>query len=326
MLILSGAQVQALIDMGEAIDAIESALVEFSAGEAIMPIRATTQVPAHHGLMLSMPAFLGRTNALGSKTVTVYKDNQQKGLPRILATVVVNDPETGEVLALMDGTYLTAIRTAAASGVATRHLALPGPKVVAILGAGIQGHSHLWAMCEVREVTRVRVYDHTRTKAEKFKTANESRFRIPIDVAFSAEAAIRGADLIVLATTSPTPIVQWAWLKPGAHINAVGSHAPGARELDSDTVAHARVVVDSREANFAECGDVLIPLQEGRITRDMVVDEIGEVAAGTKPGRSNPTQVTIYKSVGIAVEDVAAANLIYRKALAQGIGHSVELS
>ncbi len=325
MLILSAAQVQSLIDMGEAIDAVERALVEFSGGAAVMPVRVSTQVPSHSGLMLSMPAFLGRTDALGSKIVTVYKDNPRQGLPTILAAVVVNDPQTGKVLALMDGTYLTAIRTAAASGVATRHLASPGPKVLAILGAGVQGQSHLWAMRQIAQVTRARIYNRTRAKAEAFKTAHEPRFRIPIDIVESAEAAVRGADLIVLATTAAAPIVKWEWLKPGCHINAVGSHSPAARELDSDTVAHARVVVDSREANFAECGDVLIPLQEARITREQVADEIGEVAAGSKRGRTSPTQVTLFKSVGIAVEDVAAANLIYRKALAKGVGTTVEL-
>lgn len=326
MLILGAAQVRELIDMGEAIAAVERALVEFSSGHAVMPVRVTTQVPSHTGLMLAMPAFLGRTDALGSKIVTVYKDNPQKGLPIILAAVLVNDPDTGAVLALMDGTYLTAVRTAAASGVATRHLASPGPKVLAILGAGVQGQSHLWAMREVAQVVRTRIYSRTRAKAEAFKTTNEPRFRIPIDVVDSAEAAVHEADLIVLATTATAPIIKWAWLKAGCHINAVGSHSPGVRELDSDTVAQARLVVDSRDANFAECGDILIPLQEGRFPREHAADEIGEVAAGSKPGRTTPTQVTLFKSVGIAVEDVAAANLIYRKALVKGIGTSVQLS
>jgi len=326
MLIISATQVRELIDMKEAVDAVERALIEFSAGAAVMPVRVATPVPAHSGLMLAMPAFLSRTDALGSKIVTVYKNNPQQGLPIILAAVIVNDPDTGKVLALMDGTYLTAVRTAAASGVATRHLATPGPKVLAILGAGVQGGSHLWAMREVAQVTGVRVYNRTRVKADALKATYEPRFRIPIEVADSAEAAVRGADLIVVATTASTPVLNWAWLKPGSHINAVGSHAPGVRELDSDTVAHARVVVDSREANFAECGDILIPLQEGRITRDHAADEIGEVASGAKPGRTHATQVTLFKSVGIAVEDVAAANLIYRKAMTKGVGSNIDLS
>ncbi|MDR7521450.1 MAG: NAD(P)-binding domain-containing protein [Armatimonadota bacterium] len=324
-LILSAAQVRDLLDMREAIDAVERALVEFSSGQAVMPVRSTTQVPAHAGLMLSMPAFLGKTDALGSKIVTVYKGNPQRGLPTILAVVVLNDPQTGRVLAVMDGAYLTAVRTAAASGAATRHLAPPGPKTLAILGAGVQGASHLWAMREVAQVTRVRLYNRSRERAEAFKRDLEPRFGVPIDVVGSAEDAVRGADLAVLATTATAPIVRWPWFKAGCHINAVGSHSPGARELDSDTVAAARVVVDSREANFTECGDILVPLQEGRITREQVADEIGEVIAGAKPGRQHPEQVTVYKSVGIAVEDVATANLVYRKAVARGVGTEVDL-
>ncbi len=324
-LILSAAQVRQLIDMREAIDGVERALVEFSTGQAVMPVRSTTQVPPHGGAMLSMPAFLGKTDALGSKIVTVYKGNPQRGLPTILAVVVLNDPQTGKVLAIMDGAYLTAVRTAAASGAATRHLATPGPKTLAILGAGVQGQSHLWAMREAAQVNRVRLYNRTRDKALAFKAEMEPRFGVAVDVVGSEEEAVRGADLVVLATTATTPIVRWEWVKPGAHINAVGSHSPGAREVDSETVARARVVVDSRDANFTECGDILTPLQEGRITREQVSDEIGEVVAGAKPGRTRPDQVTLYKSVGIAIEDVAAADLIYRKARSSGTGTEVAL-
>jgi ornithine cyclodeaminase/alanine dehydrogenase-like protein (mu-crystallin family) len=180
-------------------------------------------------------------------------------------------------------------------------------------------------MREVAQVARARIYDTDRPKAAAFKTRLESRFSMPIDVAGSAETAVRDADLVVLTTTAPTPIVQWEWFKPGCHINAVGSHSPAARELDSATVAHARVVVDSRDANLTECGDILIPLGEGQITREHVSDEIGEVIARAKPGRTSPQQVTLYKSVGIAVEDVAAADLVYRKAVALRAGTTVEL-
>lgn len=325
MLILSGADVRRLITMREAIDAVEGALVEFSRGQAHMPVRSVTQVGAHHGVMLSMPAFLSHSGALGSKIVTVYKENPQRDLPMILATVLVHDPQTGRLLAMMEGTYLTAIRTAAASGVATKYLARPGPKVLAIIGGGVQGHSHLWAMHELGPLTHVRLHDRTRRKAEAFKATHEPTFRVPIEVVASPEEAVRDADLIILATTAPTPVIQWQWVKPGAHINAVGSHARNTRELDSETIAHARIVVDSREANLTECGDILIPLEEGRVTREALTDEIGEVAAGLKAGRTRPDQVTVFKSVGIAVEDVAAANLIYRKALVQGIGTTVDL-
>jgi ornithine cyclodeaminase/alanine dehydrogenase-like protein (mu-crystallin family) len=182
-LILSRAQVRELLDMRDAIGAVEKGLVEFSAGQAVMPVRVTTQVPAHAGVALGMPAFLGQTNALGTKIVTVYKNNPGRGLPTILAVVVVNDPETGKVEAIMDGGYLTAVRTAAASAVGTKHLANNDARVVGILGAGVQGESHLWAMTEVARVERAVVYNRTREKAERFKEEMGRRFGLPIEVA-----------------------------------------------------------------------------------------------------------------------------------------------
>ena len=324
-LILSRAQVRELLDMRDAIGAVERGLVEFSAGQAVMPVRVTTQVPAHGGIVLGMPAFLGQTNALGTKIVTVYKNNPGKGLPTILAVVVVNDPETGKVEAIMDGGYLTAVRTAAASAVGTKYLANPDARVVGILGAGVQGESHLWAMTEVAKIERVVVYNRTRAKAERFKEEMGKRFGVPIEVLANEEAVCRTSDILVLATTAVEPITRREWLKPGAHVNAVGSHAPGARELDGETVAAARVVVDSRDANLAESGDLLIPMKDGKIDQAHFADEIGEVAAGTKPGRRSKDEITIFKSVGIAVEDVATANLVYQRAKEKGVGTQVEL-
>jgi ornithine cyclodeaminase/alanine dehydrogenase len=325
-LILSREQVRELLDMRAAIEAVEKGLVEFSSGQAVMPVRVATQVPAHAGLVLGMPAFLGATDALGTKIVTVYKNNPPRGLPTIMAVVVINDPRTGRVEAIMDGGYLTAVRTAAASAVGTKYLAKGDARVLGILGTGVQGASHLWAMKEVLTgLRRVVVYNRTRDRAETFAQEMGARFGLPIGVLDSEEAVCRESDVLVLATTATQPIVERAWLKPGVHVNAVGSHSPGARELDSDTVADARIVVDSREANLAECGDLLIPMNEGRIGREHFADEIGEVAAGRKPGRGSPEQITIYKSVGIAVEDVATGNLVYRRALEQGIGTRVEL-
>jgi ornithine cyclodeaminase/alanine dehydrogenase len=324
-LILSREQVQELLDMRAAIDAVESGLVEFSAGQAVMPVRVTTPVPAHGGVVLGMPAFLGQTNALGTKIVTVYKNNPARGLPTILAVVVVNDPETGKVEAIMDGGYLTAVRTAAASAVGTKYLARPESRTLGILGTGVQGFSHLWAMKEVSGVEEVVIYNRSADKAREFKRQNSERFGLPIEIAPNEQAVCRAADILVLATTAAEPIIRREWLKPGLHINAVGSHSPGARELDSATVAAARIVVDSREANLKESGDLLIPMSEGKISQDAFGDEIGEVAAGKKPGRRSPDEITIYKSVGIAIEDVATANLVLARARAQGVGTQVEL-
>lgn len=324
-LILSRAQVRDLLDMRAAIDAVERGLVEFSAGQAVMPVRVTTQVPKHGGIVLGMPAFLGESAALGTKIVTVYKNNPSRGLPTILAVVVVNDPETGKVEAIMDGGYLTAVRTAAASAVGTKYLANKDAKVLGILGLGVQGASHLWAMTEVAKLEKVVVYNRSRDKADAFKTEQGPRFGLPIEIAANEEEVCRQSDILVLATTASEPIVRREWMKPGVHVNAVGSHSPGARELDGDTVAAARVVVDSREANLAECGDLLIPMKEGKIDQAHFVDEIGEVAAGKKPGRAATEQITIYKSVGIAVEDVATGSLVLRRAREKGVGTQVDL-
>ncbi|TAK22355.1 MAG: ornithine cyclodeaminase family protein [Chloroflexota bacterium] len=324
-LILNRENVRELLDMRDAIDAVERALVEFSAGQAHMPVRVTTRIEKHSGIALGMPAFLAETNALATKIVTVYKDNPKRGLPTIMAVVVVNDPETGKVVAIVDGGYLTAVRTAAASAVGTKYLANPGARVLGILGAGVQGESHLWAISEVAPIERVVLYNRSRDKAEAFKAAMEARHGKRIEIASSEEAVCRASDIVVLATTAANPITRHEWFRPGTHINAVGSHSPGARELDSDTVADARIVVDSREANKVECGDLLIPLREGRITEEHFTDEIGEVARGLKPGRRTNDEITIYKAVGIAVEDVATANLVYRRALERGIGTQVDL-
>jgi alanine dehydrogenase len=324
-LILSRAQVRELLDMRAAIDAVERGLIEFSAGNAVMPVRVTTGVPKHGGIVLGMPAFLGDSNALGTKIVTVYKNNPSRGLPTIMAVVVVNDPETGKVEAIMDGGYLTAVRTAAASAVGTKYLANKDARVLGILGLGVQGESHLWAMTEVAKLERVVVYNRSREKADKFKAELTERFGLPIEIAENEEAVCRQSDILVLATTAAEPIIRREWLKPGVHINAVGSHSPGARELDADTVAAARVVVDSRDANMAECGDLLIPMKEGRIDQNHFCDEIGEVAAGKKPGRSSADQVTIYKSVGLAVEDVATGSLVLQRAREKGVGTQVDL-
>jgi alanine dehydrogenase len=324
-LILSRAQVRDLLDMRAAIDAVERGLIEFSAGNAVMPVRVTTGVPKHGGIVLGMPAFLGDSNALGTKIVTVYKNNPSRGLPTIMAVVVVNDPETGKVEAIMDGGYLTAVRTAAASAVGTKYLANKDARVLGILGLGVQGESHLWAMTEVAKLERVVVYNRSREKADRFKAELTQRFGLPIEIAENEETVCRQSDILVLATTAAEPILKKEWLKPGVHINAVGSHSPGARELDAETVAAARVVVDSRDANMAECGDLLIPMKEGKIDQNHFCDEIGEVAAGKKPGRGLADQITIYKSVGIAVEDVATGSLVLQRAREKGVGTQVDL-
>jgi len=220
----------------------------------------------------------------------------------------------------MDGSYITAIRTACASAMATEALANPRTPVLGILGAGVQARAHIQALSHVRKIECIRLYSPSGTSAAAIKKEMAPQLNCAIEVAHHAESVVRDADLLVTVTTAKEPILKFEWLKPGAHINAVGSHRPDLREIDGATLARATIVVDSREAIMAECGDILLALKEKSIGENAIYAEIGEVLAGTKAARKNGDEITLYKSVGIAIQDVAAANLVYRKALKEGVG------
>lgn len=286
--------VRALLRMEELIPVMAGALADLSRGKVVQPVRVMVPVAEHEGFLGVMPAYSGA--ALGAKLVTFYPKNRDVHTHH--AMVLLFRPETGEPLATMDGRLITEMRTAAVSAVATRLLARPDASVLALLGSGVQARSHLEALRLVREFRDIRVWSprHARAFAEQ----------AGIRAAASAEEAVRGADVVVVATTSTTPVLQGKWLSPGAHINAVGAPRPTWRELDDDTLARARIYVESREAATRESGDVIAA---GRIFA-----EIGEVVAGTKAGRASEDEITLFKSVGVAVEDIATADLVYRKA------------
>jgi ornithine cyclodeaminase/alanine dehydrogenase-like protein (mu-crystallin family) len=235
------------------------------------------------------------------------------------------DPATGVPLAILEAGYLTGVRTAAASGVATDLLARKDAHELAILGAGVQGRHHLAAMLAVRPIERVRVFDVRRENAEGYCREMQPTTSATLQVAGSAEEAIRGADVIVATSTTRDPIVELPWLQPGVHINGVGAHTPDTRELAGEVVAKARVVVDSREAALKEAGDLLAPVATGLVSAEQLSDELGEVITGAKPGRTSPDQITLYKSVGIALQDMAVAKLVYDRALEAGVGTEVDL-
>jgi alanine dehydrogenase len=325
MLILSEKQVQALIDIDELIAALERAHIQYSTGNAVMPVRLVVPLPQIEGRITSMPGFLNEDQALGMKVVTYFQNNPMQNLPSILATIMLFSPESGKMIAVMDGSYITAIRTACASAMASKVLSNSTASVLGVLGAGVQAKAHITALARVRKLHGVKIYSPSGTSATRVKQELQSEIEAAIEVAKSAEEAVRGSDLIVIATTAKQPIVTAEWLKPGAHINAVGSHRPDLRELDGATLARSRVFVDSRDAIMAECGDVLLALAEKSITADHVQGEIGEVLAATKPGRTKPDEVTLYKSVGIAIQDVATARLVYHKALEKNLGTNVTL-
>jgi alanine dehydrogenase len=287
-----------LLRMGEVIPAMEKALSDFSGGKVVQPVRTMLPVAEHQGFLGLMPAYTG--SALGAKLVAFYPRNTE--VPTHHATILLFEPGTGEPLVTMDGRLITEVRTAAVSAVATDRLAKHDASVLALIGSGVQARSHLEALRLVRDFREVRVWSprHARAFAEEHGVV----------AAASAEEAVRGADVVVTATTSQTPVLFGEWLLPGAHVNAVGAARPDWRELDDGVLSRARVYVDSREAAMKESGDV--------IAAGEVVAEIGEVAAGTGPGRRSAEEVTLFKSLGLAVEDMATAELVYRKALSGG--------
>ncbi len=325
MLVISEKQVRDLLDLDELIAALEQAHVQFSAGRVVMPVRLVVPLPEIQGRITSMPAFMSEGKALGIKIISYFRDNPGQGLPPILATISLYSAETGKLEVLMDGVYITAIRTACASAMATKALARPETPVLGVLGAGTQARTHIRALSRVRSIERVLIWSPTRTSAIYVKEELEDEMGFPIQPQESAEAVVREADILTAVTDAAEPILDAKWLKPGVHINAVGSHRPDAREMGSDTVRRATVVVDSIDAINTECGDILLAVKEGAVTSDHVRGEIGEVLAGAKPGRTREDEITLYKSVGIAAQDVAAASLVYRRALEQGVGAEVAM-
>jgi ornithine cyclodeaminase/alanine dehydrogenase-like protein (mu-crystallin family) len=295
---LDEAAVSCLLRMEDLIPVMERALADFSSGMVVQPVRTMLPVAEHEGFFGIMPAYTG--TALGTKLVAFYPHNAD--VPTHHATILLFKPETGEPLVTMDGRLITEMRTAAVSAVATERLAGPDASVLAIIGSGVQAQSHLEALRLVRGFREVRVWSPRRAAA----FADEHGIRASV----SAEEAVRGADVVVTATTSQSPVLSGEWLSPGVHINAVGAPRPDWRELDDEVLRRARVYVDSREAALEESGDV--------IAAGEIVGEIGEVVSGAKPGRRSTEEVTLFKSLGLAVEDVATAELVYRKTLDAG--------
>jgi ornithine cyclodeaminase/alanine dehydrogenase len=324
VLLLNRNDVMSVLEMGDCIDVLDKAFCELAKGTADLPLRTPIKPP--EGLSLYMPAYLRGMNALACKVVTVYKDNPAKhGLPTTIGTVLLQDAETGRVICIMDGGYLTAVRTGAVSGLATRVLARETPgQVAGIFGAGGMAQMQLWAVCEARNVTRALVHDLAAEAARKFKDAMEKKLGIPIEVCTDG-AALLEADILCTATSSATPIFDGAKVKPGTHINGIGSHSPGARELDATIIRRSLLIADSREACLKEAGDIMIPLAAGEITEKHIHAELGEVVAGSATGRSNDDQITLFKSNGLAIQDAATAKLVFDKARERGVGTEFDL-
>ena len=323
--ILSQQEVIALLPMDECIEVMEAALRSLSQGDAQLPLRTVLRLPEGKGLFGVMPAQLGTPASLGLKAIGVFPGNEGSRLDSHQGLVLLFDPDTGTPIAVLDASSVTAIRTAAVSGVATRALARTDAGDLALLGTGVQARSHLEAMATVRQLRRVRAFGPNAERLARFVRWAADRFDIAVEPTANPREAVVGADLICTVSASKTPVVEGDWVNPGAHLNAVGSSIPTTRELDTRAVARGRLFVDRLESARNEAGDFLIPRQEGAITDAHILGELGDVLLGRVAGRTNPSDVTIFKSLGIAVEDLAAAHHVLRKAEAQGVGIVAEL-
>lgn len=327
MLILTADDVRQALPMRDAIEAMKSAYASLSDGRAVAPLRTRLPVQPHEGLSLFMPAYVQAETgeALAVKIVSLFPKNPQRGLAYIQAAVLVLEADTGCALALLEGSSLTAIRTGAGSGAAIDLLARRDSRVLAVFGAGAQGRTQAEAACNVRQIETVWVYDARAEQSKKFAAEMAGRGPIPKDVrvAENPAQAMREADIVCTATTSLTPVFSDRDLKRGAHVSAIGSYTPEMQEIPAETVARARVVVDSISATLAETGDLVKPIQAGLITEAHIYAELGEIVLGRKAGRQTDEEITFFKSVGVAVQDAMAAQVALKNADKMGIGQIV---
>jgi ornithine cyclodeaminase len=318
-------EVLALLPMADCIEAVEVALRALAGGEAVLPLRQAMWLPDRSGLLGVMPAHLGPPGILGIKVITVMPGNHGTELDAHQGAVLLFEADRGRLLAVVDASAVTAIRTAAASAVATRALAREDAGDLAILGTGTQARSHLEAMRLVLELRRVRVWGRSAEHARAFARHETDRHGAAIEPVATARDAVEGADVVCTVTSAREPVLQCAWLAPGAHVNAVGACLPTTRELDTEAIARSRFYVDTREGAFHEAGDFLIARSEGAVADDHIAGEIGEVLIGKVPGRRSPDDITVFESLGIGIYDVAAAHRVWLNAEARDGGIEVEL-
>jgi alanine dehydrogenase len=329
LLYLGPQDVEQLLPMGECIALMERALLDLARGAAVQPLRSLMWLEGKVGLLGLMPGQIAVAPAApdgppgsvaGIKVVSIFPGNRLRGDESHFGAVLLFETESGRPIAHLDAAVLTAIRTAAVSAVATRLLARGDAGDLALLGAGVQARTHLAALREVRQLRRVRVWSRRPESARRFAAEEDGRHGLALEAVPSAEAAVVGADLVCTVTASHEPVLSGSWLSPGAHVNAVGASLASARELDSAAVARARLFVDRRESAVNESGDFLVPLREGAIGEDHIQGELGDLLLGRLAGRRADSEITLFKSLGLAVEDLAAAHHVYRQALAQGRG------
>ena len=310
---IAAREVPALLSMRECIEAVEKAFLALARDRTEQPLRTVIPLPDGRSSFLTMPAWLGDPPALGAKLLTLFPGNHDRGIESHQGLIVLFDPDTGSPVLVVDAAPVTAIRTAAASAVATRALARDDASILAILGSGVQARSHLEAMLEVRPIQRVRAWSPTRSHLDRFVEEMQARFQVPVNAGADARTVVEGADLVCTVTASPTPVLEGDWLAPGCHVNVVGASTATTRELDSDAVARSAFFVDRMESALAEAGDWLLARREGAVRDEEPAGELGSVLAEDRPGRRTPDQITVFKSLGLAVQDLAAAVLIRDK-------------
>jgi ornithine cyclodeaminase len=326
LLVLDDATIRRLLPMRESLPLMAQALTDLARGRVEQPLRMILRPEGLPGLMGVMPAYRdGTPGAFGVKIVGVFQDNLALGKDAHQGAVLLLSAETGEPLAIMNASAITAIRTAAVSGVATQLLALPDAGDLAIIGAGVQARTHLEAMVCARRLRRVRVAASSRNSAERFAAEMSSLSPAPIEAVASAEDAVRGADIVVTVTNAAVPVVCRDWIRDGAHLNVVGSSLPSRREVDTATMAAAWIFADRRESLLSEAGDYILAAGEGAIGAESIRAELGEILLKQRPGRTAPEQITLFKSLGLAIEDLASAQFLFERAKREGAGSWVDL-
>lgn len=325
--VLNADDVRQALPMSAAIEAMKEAYAQLSAGAVDLPLRSRIGVPSVEGVSLFMPALVASSGDFGVKIVSVFPQNPSQGLPTIHAMVIALDSQTGRPLALLEGASLTALRTGAGSGAATDVLARPDARTAAIFGSGVQARTQLEAICAVRPIERVLVFSPHQAHAAHFAEEMAGRNRVPseVTVADSPKTAVADADIICTATTSTTAVFDGRDLRPGTHINAVGSFTPDMVELDLETLRRSTVVVDSRRAVLEEAGEIVAPIRRGEYHEDDIHAELGEIILGRAAGRQSEDETTLFISVGLAVQDAVAATRALQGARSVGLGHEIEL-
>lgn len=324
IVIVNQSQVPELLGMSECIQAMEQVLVDLVRGKCQLPLRNIMWLPDKRGALGMMPSHWSTAGIIGLKAVTFFPENEGTELDSHQGAVMLYDANCGTLLAIIDGTAITTLRTAAVSGVATKLLARTDSSHLAIIGSGVQAGVHLQAMLQCRTIERVTVFSKTFDHAERFAKSSSKRYALPVIAVRSCKEAVKDADIICTTTSAREPVLLGEWLKPGTHINAVGSSVNFARELDGEAVRRSKLFVDRRESALNEAGDFLLAKKEGFVDDDHIVGEIGDVLTGDVEGRTSATDITLFKSVGLAVEDLAAALYVYNKAKESGAGTTVE--